>query len=342
MLSGLPVRSSAIRALVVLTLGGTFLHCAHPTDDYEAYLKVVQGRTSSTPPPATCLGTPVTSEVDLTGTFIGYCRVNFADASQALRFATRFTQTGASLEAKLTPLKSGAKTVNETVGDPETVASGKISGGTFSLDFGTVKVSGAANPISGSDIQLDGAVFKSVINSKDEILAELEGQLVKPFMLDLSDATKSDICVFTRLADGLTLPEPPPGDSELRCRIEDGSDAGVDAGDDAGDDGTLYCGKKKSELPTISKCDDPAPSTCAVAMCATTMPNDCKKALLDCHADANCNKAVSCGAVCLAVDPMANTVELCGALAGSGIGKALAYKACANKLTACGGDGTFD
>ena len=341
MLSGLPARSFALRALVVLTLGGTFVHCAHPVEDYEAYLEVVKGRTSSTPPPATCLGTPVTSEVDLTGTFIGYCRVNFADASQALRFATRFTQTGASLEAKLTPLKTGAKTVNETVGDPETVASGKISGGTFSLDFGTVKVSGAANPISGSDIQLDGAVFKSVINSKDEILAELEGQLVKPFMLNLSDATKSDICVFTRLADGATLPEPPPGDSELRCRTDDGT-GGSDAGVDAGDDGTLYCGKTKTELPSISKCDDPAPSTCAVAMCATTMPADCKKALLDCHKDTNCNKAVSCGAVCLALDPKANTVELCGAIAGNSIGKALAYKSCANKLTACGGDGSYD
>jgi len=336
-----------IRTLAVVTLGGTFLHCAHPTDDYETYLDIVKKRTS-TAPPATCLGTPVTSEVDLTGTFIGYCRVNFADASQALLLATTFAQTGTKVEAKLVPLKIGAKTVDDTVGDPETLASAEVDGGKFSLDFGTVKISGSANPISGSDIQLDNAVFEGVINSKDEILAELEGQLVKPFMFDLSDASKADICVFLRLADGKTLPETPPGDKELSCRDGGGGSGGSGGSGGGGggggcvDDGKLYCGAKKCDLPSISKCDDPAPSACAIAMCATTMPTDCKKVLLDCYADPGCNQAVACGAVCREQDPNADSTAVCAPLAGVGISKALAYKGCAAKLTACGGDGSFD
>ncbi len=338
--------------MVVLTLGAVFLHCAHPADDYESYLDLVKDRTSTQPPPATCLGTPVTTDVDISGTFVGYCRVNFASASQALRLATVFTKTGDTVVAKMTPLKVGSTTINDTVGDPEVTATATIKAGAFTLDVGTVKISGAANPISGSDIQLDGAVFSAVINSKDEIIAELDGKLVKPFMFDLSDKSKSDICDFVRLADGVTLPEPPPGDKELSCRIEQDGGAGdggtTDAGDggttDAGDGGdtTLYCGKTKDELPSISKCDDPMPSDCAKAMCATTMPVNCKQVLLDCWADINCNKAVSCGAVCTAQDPNANTVAICGPLAGSSIGKALSYKSCAGKLTACGGDGTYD
>ena len=337
-----------IRALLALTLGAAFVHCAHPEADYESYLEVIKRRTSSDPPPATCLGTPVTTDVDISGTYVGYCRVNFASASQALRLATRFTKTGDSVAAKFEPLKIGSTTVNDTVGDPEVSATGTIVGGKFKLDVGVVKVSGSANPISGSDIQIDNATFEAVINSKDEILAELDGALIKPFEFNLSDKSKTDICVFMRLADGVTLPEPPPGDDELRCRVEGTGGAGggggaAGGGGTGGEDTTLYCGKKKSELPSISKCDDPAPSTCAVAMCAVMgQPLDCKKILLDCHADPKCNQAVSCGGVCQALDPTIDTVPICGPLAGNSIGKALNYKACAAKLTACGGDGTYD
>jgi hypothetical protein len=345
MLSGFPGRSTKTFALVALTLGAAFVHCAHPTDDYESYLDLVKKRTSSSKPPAGCLGTPDTSGVDLTGTFVGYCRVNFASASQALRLATRFTQTGTTLEAKLTPLKTGAKTVNETVGDPELTATTDILEGKFSLDVGTVKVSGGANPISGSDIQLDNAVFEAVINSKDEILAELNGQLVKPFTLDLSDETKTDICLFVRLADGTTLPEPPPGEAELSCRNQGGGGSGGGGSGGSGgggpctDDGTMYCGLTLCQLPSISSCDDAMPSACAAAMCMTT---DCKQTLMDCYVDEYCNRTVACGANCLAQDPMANTVAICGPLAGPSLGKALAYRTCAQKLTACGGDGSLD
>ncbi|MCU0657304.1 MAG: hypothetical protein MUF64_19210 [Polyangiaceae bacterium] len=109
---------------------------------------------------------------------------------------------------------------------------------------------------------------------------------------------------------------------------------------------TKYCGKTADELPPISKCDDANASECAKAMCAVTGGDkDCKQILTDCEADPGCNKSVACGGVCR--DPnnpegTTETVAVCGPLAGSGITKGLAYKGCADKLTACGGDGSLD
>jgi len=106
-----------------------------------------------------------------------------------------------------------------------------------------------------------------------------------------------------------------------------------------------YCGVPESQLPSISACGDAGASDCAKAMCAATgaaAPKDCKKVLTDCHDDAGCNKSVSCGAVCRENDPSADVVATCTPLAGAAIGKALAYKGCADHLTACGGDGTYD
>ncbi len=131
-----------------------------------------------------------------------------------------------------------------------------------------------------------------------------------------------------------------------------GGSAGATGGSAGSVSGTgPYCGATKEELPSISKCDDPAPSACATAMCSVTgadAPKDCKQILLDCYADEGCNKSVACGAVCR--DPNNpnkdpdGVIGKCTPLAGSGasIGKALAYKGCADKLTACGGDGTYN
>jgi hypothetical protein len=63
-------------------------------------------------------------------------------------------------------------------------------------------------------------------------------------------------------------------------------------------------------------------------------------------ADAGCNKSVSCGGVCRDPNnPDKNpdgVISVCTPLAGSAISKALAYKGCADALTACGGNGTLD
>lgn len=120
-----------------------------------------------------------------------------------------------------------------------------------------------------------------------------------------------------------------------------GSSSGGSAGSASED---LYCGKKADELASISSCDAPGDNECVKAMCATTVAKDCKTILTDCVNDSGCNKSVACGANCRDPnnpDKNDDVVAVCTPLAGSGLSKALAYKGCVDKLTACGGDGSI-
>lgn len=199
------------------------LGCADPVGDYEEYTKMAQGRAS--PPPPSCLPTPPAEaeSANITGTFIAYCKVNFAAHDQSLLLAANFTQNAEVLDVSLTPLKVGATTINDTAGDAPLVTSTTVSRGQFTVSFDSVSVSGAANKISGQQIVLSAASFKGVVLSKDRLMAELDGTLVKPFESDLT--ISGDICLFYRLEDGKTLPtfqvtgnDPAfPDPSEFKC-----------------------------------------------------------------------------------------------------------------------------
>lgn len=150
--------------------------------------------------------------------------------------------------------------------------------------------------------------------------------------------------------------DPAPGGSAGNSTAGSGGSAGAAAGSGgsagaaAGSGGAagsgsedVYCGTKESELPSLSSCDDADASDCAKAMCAAvSAEKDCKQVLTDCVEDAGCNKSVACGGVCRAADPNIDVVATCTPLAGGGLAKALGYKGCADKLTACGGDGSLD
>jgi hypothetical protein len=149
--------------------------------------------------------------------------------------------------------------------------------------------------------------------------------------------------------------DPAPGGAAGNSTAGSGGSAGAagsggSAGAAAGSGGSagsgsedVYCGTKESELPPLTSCDDPNASDCAKAMCAAvSAEKDCKQILTDCVADSGCNKSVACGGVCRAADPTVDVVATCTPLAGGGLAKALGYKGCADKLTACGGDGSLD
>ena len=188
-----------------MTLGVVVFGCVDPVGDYDEYQKMVQSRSS--PPPPSCLPAPSAEKFDISGTFVGYCKVNFADASLALLLATQISLKDEVMEVSLTPLLTTATTINDTAGDPAVVASSPLIGNQFSMNFGLVKIAGKANAISGSDIELAGALFKGVVSTKDKLLSELDGGLVKPFALDLNPA--GDVCVFVRSPDGVSLPTRP-------------------------------------------------------------------------------------------------------------------------------------
>ncbi|RYE92887.1 MAG: hypothetical protein EOO75_05640, partial [Myxococcales bacterium] len=149
-----------------MTLGVVATGCADPTGDYEDFLGLVTDRANALPPASDqCLGTATSEVVDLTGTFAAYCRVYIASSSQALVLRADMVQAGSSLSVTLSPLKIKPTTANDTVGDPPVTSTSELVSGEFAFDVGTVRVSGSANPLSGSDIQVDGASFKGLVIS---------------------------------------------------------------------------------------------------------------------------------------------------------------------------------
>lgn len=170
-----------------------------------------------------CLPSPTQAKVDLSGTFVGYCKINFADASQALIFRADLALEGSTLQAKLQSLRSDDASINDTSGAPVSAKTG-VAGNQFSLNFGQVDIPGNANPISGSDIEIGDTSLNSVILSQDSFRAELDGSLLKPFVLDLDPA--GDICIFLRAPGGGSLP-PRPEAVDFACTAGGGGAAGV-------------------------------------------------------------------------------------------------------------------
>jgi hypothetical protein len=195
-----------------MTLGVVATGCVDPVGDFEDYKATAQARAKPTPP--SCLPAPPEDPIELSGSFVGYCKVNFADATQALLLSTQFQLQDGNLSATLTPLLTTAQTLNDTSGDPPVDAISTLASNQFTMNFGLVRISGSANAISGSDIELEGALFKGVVVSKDKILAELDGKLVKPFAYDLN--VPADICVFLRSPDGVAIPTRPQA-SDFAC-----------------------------------------------------------------------------------------------------------------------------
>ena len=95
-----------------MTLGVMAFGCVDPVGDYEDYQEKAQSRASA--PPPSCLPKPTEGEIDISGTFVGYCKVNFADPTQALLLATQITLKDGALEATLTPLVTTATSLTAT------------------------------------------------------------------------------------------------------------------------------------------------------------------------------------------------------------------------------------
>jgi hypothetical protein len=206
MFPGSLYRSLTRAHFAIMTLGVMAFGCVDPVGDFDEYQALAKGKAPQQT--SSCLPAPTEGDFDVSGTFVGYCKVNFADPSQALLLGAQFSLKDGVLEATLTPLLIDAPSLNATAGDPPVTTSAPVTGNQFSMDFGLVKISGKANPISGSDIEIGGAVFKGVVVSKDKVLADLDGGLVKPFVLDLN-ASNNDVCIFLRSPDGVAMPTRP-------------------------------------------------------------------------------------------------------------------------------------
>ena len=91
-----------------------------------------------------------------------------------------------TIKMTLTPLSvDGREPIGETI---ETEYVALAADGSFELPFGKVKVTGDANPISGSDIEADLTLLGQV-RSETSVCGEIIGDLIQPTSFDLMGTT---------------------------------------------------------------------------------------------------------------------------------------------------------
>ncbi|MCS6900624.1 MAG: hypothetical protein NZX77_12765 [Polyangiaceae bacterium] len=133
----------------------------------------------------------------------------------------------------MTPLKTTGKMLSDTVGSPYKGVSTIGGKGEFSLELGEVAIPGEANAISGSDITLSGTKLLGVVQTPDQLCAELDAQLTQPFLYPLT--TPGDVCLMLRTTDE-SLPETPAA-IEFSCGGEAGTGGRVGTGGAGGEAG---------------------------------------------------------------------------------------------------------
>jgi hypothetical protein len=116
------------------------------------------GPTASTSSPAPSQGDEVDYVACLTETAGG-------DASKVLSFYATVHRTAEDISVSLQPLKTAPATVSSAgvVGTAVQATSPLQSGG-FTLNLGTLTVPGSANPISGSDLVIEGATLTGTLS----------------------------------------------------------------------------------------------------------------------------------------------------------------------------------
>ena len=109
-----------------------------------------------------------------------------------LQFYTTVEATSPSLwTLTLQPLSLDIGEVNqpqEPVGDPFVFTDVPVVDGKFTLDFGELMISGAANPITGSDITAS-IVLAAQVESADFFCGDASGMVTSPLMTSIDGST---------------------------------------------------------------------------------------------------------------------------------------------------------
>jgi hypothetical protein len=204
-----------------LSIGPSFVAaCADPKGEFDEYIDRTNGIRGVVPEGGVVTEDtgasdgaedvpPFDANVDVTGAYFTSCLPTLAggNASQSLLFYTEVTETSQVLSLTIYPLSKTATTFSksETVGVPQVISMAPVmADGTWKVTVGEVDIPGTSQRISDSDLKLSNVSYDARITSADRMCAELGGQLVLPFMSSID--SPGDICVFTRLADGATLP----------------------------------------------------------------------------------------------------------------------------------------
>ncbi|MCA9699577.1 MAG: hypothetical protein KC431_18770, partial [Myxococcales bacterium] len=158
---------------------------------------------------------------DMTGTYL-FALVTTLDPEAPLEFVTTVTMTvaddgmSALADFNFQPLSLnvGSKVEpREFVGDSLTYEAIPIdANGQFEIDMGTVQVTGAANPITGSDIEATLVVSGGIVHAS-AFCGELSGAVTSPLQYDLANSTWGAI----KLADDGSNPATLPPEFPYRC-----------------------------------------------------------------------------------------------------------------------------
>jgi hypothetical protein len=153
------------------------------------------------------------------GLFYGAClsELAFGQVSKVFNLLTQTKFTpgagGGSLElsnrllAVVNDQPPATVTAAGAVGDDIKVPSGPVGAdGKFSLDLGTVTFPGVANPISGSDVVIEGTKLKGRF-AGTKFCARLLGNVTEPAAAARSLDPDKNICQFVPIKDGDPTPK---------------------------------------------------------------------------------------------------------------------------------------
>jgi hypothetical protein len=213
---------SARRLGCVACLAGSFAIVAaclpNPKKDFEDYSdKTADYRKSGPKDGGDIDSAPPTQAVE--GLYFGACLSKLAAGriDRVLRFYTesKFTPgaggAASKLTMKITPMKLGpnnsapaAFVKSETIGDTFTIDSVDVDArGVFPGALGTVKVPGAANPISGRDIVIENTSLNGRY-AEEKFCTQLAGHVVQPTDIELIG--DDNTCLFFKTKEGDPLP----------------------------------------------------------------------------------------------------------------------------------------
>jgi len=133
-----------------------------------------------------------------------------------LQFATTVSNmaiaddgSGATADFSFQPLsleQNEVTTPREFVGDPlEYPAVSFDAEGNYAIDMGTVEVTGAANPVTGSDIVATLLISGRIVH-RDALCGSLSGDLLSPLEYDLAGSTFAAMRLLDDGSDPSTLP----------------------------------------------------------------------------------------------------------------------------------------
>jgi hypothetical protein len=199
------IASAMRRAAGPLALVGASVTCLTGCPNVQRELEDFEEREIETrpPPPEVQCGTAAT---EIEGQFVFALSTELGPTTP-LMFLTEITTEADGLSFAFTPLsKDDRKT---PVGD-EVVVSGypiDAATGTFEADLPLLKVPGAGNPITGTDIEADIALAGAAC--EDVLCGAVSGQVIKPIDYTL----KSSTFYMQRIPEG----EEPPAQPFIDC-----------------------------------------------------------------------------------------------------------------------------